>query len=586
MSSSSSRNTKATILLVEEDASLAMQEANILGKYGFEVLTASDAHKAIERVKENSIDLILMDIDLGHNKMDGTEAAKIILQDHELPLIFLTNRVEKEYVDRIKNITSYGYVVKESGEFVLIESINMALKLFQMQQRIKASELRYREIVDNVDSAIIQYDPEGHIIFFNKGAEKIFGYKAEEIVGTTGIGMINPPVDSNGVDHRQLLRDVFEDDEQYSYNENENMRKDGTRLWMAWRNKPVNDENGNRMYNQCIGYDITERKQTEEALRESEESLRIVLENLPTAVFVHDLDGNFVMLNRNSEVYTGYSREELQQMKVADIDHGSETRNDRENIWRQLGYGECKRIEATHFRKDGSSYPVEIHISAIRYKKEPLIIAIAQDITERKQTEKEKDYLMKEINHRVKNNLIMISSLISLKDSSLGEAVDLSDISHQIDAIRIVHEKLYESEHITHVRMQDYVEELLDTIFSSFTDRQVTIENTIGDISILTKTAVSLGLVINELATNAIKHGFIPEKEARFTVDLQEDTGKECYILTVSNIGKPFPEEISLDNPHTLGLRLISVLVDQLDGTIELQRQPYPTFTITFPAGG
>jgi two-component sensor histidine kinase len=175
----------------------------------------------------------------------------------------------------------------------------------------------------------------------------------------------------------------------------------------------------------------------------------------------------------------------------------------------------------------------------------------------------------------------MISSLISLKDSSLGEEVDLSDISRQIDAIRIVHDELYQGEEITHINLREYVQELLSTVFS-FSSRQVEIENNMKDVSIGTRTAIPIGLIVNEIATNAIKHGFT-EEETRFTVDLQEDTSKNQYILTLSNTGRPFHKDVNVDNPATVGLQLISALVEQIDGTFELQKEPYPVFTIRFP---
>jgi two-component sensor histidine kinase len=90
-------------------------------------------------------------------------------------------------------------------------------------------------------------------------------------------------------------------------------------------------------------------------------------------------------------------------------------------------------------------------------------------------------------------------------------------------------------------------------------------------------------LLVNEIATNAIKYGFIPGEEARFTVTLKKDEKNRQYILTLSNTGNPFPEEIELEHPETLGLQLVSTLVQQIKGTIDLQKQPHPVFTICFP---
>jgi len=212
-----------------------------------------------------------------------------------------------------------------------------------------------------------------------------------------------------------------------------------------------------------------------------------------------------------------------------------------------------------------------------------------RDITEQKQLEQrleqtieEKDILMKELNHRVKNNLIMINSLINLKEGSAGGTIDLSDITHQIDAIRIIHEKLYKSDSITHINFKDYVEELLSTIFS-FYQFSVTIETNIAIETLTTRTSIPLGLIINEIATNTIKYGFKPQQSAHFSISMVQDSESQEYVLTISNNGYPFPEDIDLNNPNTLGLRLITLLVTQIDGTMDLQKSPNPVFTIRFP---
>ena len=123
-----------TILLVEDETLIAMNETAILKKHGYNVVTAYTAKKAIEAAASPDIDLILMDIDLGKGKMDGTEAAEVILQARDLPIVFCTSHGEKEYVDKVKGITRYGYVLKNSGEFILKQSIDMAFELFSAQQ--------------------------------------------------------------------------------------------------------------------------------------------------------------------------------------------------------------------------------------------------------------------------------------------------------------------------------------------------------------------------------------------------------------------------------------------------------------------
>ena len=175
----------------------------------------------------------------------------------------------------------------------------------------------------------------------------------------------------------------------------------------------------------------------------------------------------------------------------------------------------------------------------------------------------------------------MVSSLISLKDGEID--YDLSDLKYRIDAIRLIHEKLHQYGHIEQIKANEYIQEILESIFSSFATQKVNIVNNSEDVNLHPRTLVPLGIVINEIATNAVKYGFTDHEEARFSVDMEKDSESKHYILTLSNTGNPFPEEIGLENPETMGLQLIYSLVAQLDGTIELQKKPNPVFTIRFP---
>ncbi len=132
-------SVRKRILLVEDEAIICMATRMILERNGFDVVSASNAIKSIETMEENlSIDLVLMDINLGEG-MDGTEAAEAILANHDVPIIFLSSHTEPEVVEKTEGITSYGYIVKNSGETVLLASIKMAFKLFESKRALAHS---------------------------------------------------------------------------------------------------------------------------------------------------------------------------------------------------------------------------------------------------------------------------------------------------------------------------------------------------------------------------------------------------------------------------------------------------------------
>ena len=224
----------------------------------------------------------------------------------------------------------------------------------------------------------------------------------------------------------------------------------------------------------------------------------------------------------------------------------------------------------------------------------PRIVVTHTNITKRKLAEirlqemlDQKDRLMSELNHRVKNNLNMVSSLISLKDRSIGDAADLSDIRNQVRAIAFIHERLNQGDDISQVDFTDYLETLIHSVVSLHAGKRVRTEFDIDPITIDTRTAVTVGLILNELATNAMKHAFSGElpgdEEPVLSVRMRYDDETSKVDLSVANTGNPPNIEIDFKNPSTLGLQLISALVDQIQGSIEMRRTDRTEFHIRAP---
>jgi two-component sensor histidine kinase len=191
--------------------------------------------------------------------------------------------------------------------------------------------------------------------------------------------------------------------------------------------------------------------------------------------------------------------------------------------------------------------------------------------------------LLAELNHRVKNNLSIVSSLVTLKDAELADQADLSDLNNQVKAVMKVHETLQESENVSRLPLRPFVDDLLSSVFAHHKDQGIRIRNDVDDVEMDSKRAVVLGLIVTELATNARKYAFDRTENAELRVELKHDAPHRSYVLTVSNNGAPIPEGVCLDNADSLGLQLVSHLVTQLSGSIRMQRAPTPRFVIRFP---
>jgi PAS domain S-box-containing protein len=260
----------------------------------------------------------------------------------------------------------------------------------RLENTLRTSEELSRSMVQNIPGAVYRCrnDREWATLFISDTIEDITGYPASDFIE-------NRVRTIESVTHPQDRRDVWEavqlsvlKGEPYTV-EFRIIDSGGNVRWIYERGRGVTDKDGVIQYLDGVLLDITKRKFIEEGLQESEERFRIAIENLPYGVFAHDMDGNFKMVNRTSSEYTGYTKDELLNMTVEDIDPGSIAREDREKIWTKLKLGGFVRIEAVHRRKDSSEYPAEITISATAFQGEPLLLAVVQDISERKKAEEQ-----------------------------------------------------------------------------------------------------------------------------------------------------------------------------------------------------
>ena len=181
----------------------------------------------------------------------------------------------------------------------------------ETEKALRESEARYRELVQSANSIIFRRDPTGKVTFFNEFAQDFFGYGESEIIGRNVVGTIVPETDSAGRNLAAMIADIGRHPEHYTSNENENMKKNGDRVWIAWTNKAILDKKGNITEILCVGNDITERKQAERALRESEERFREMAALLPTIICEMDTNLRVTYANKIGLETFGFSQDDL-----------------------------------------------------------------------------------------------------------------------------------------------------------------------------------------------------------------------------------------------------------------------------------
>jgi PAS domain S-box-containing protein len=335
---------------------------------------------------------------------------------------------------------------------------------------------------------------------------------------------------------------------------------------------------------------------TEEALRQSEERIRQVVEATPSALITVNASGRITLVNSQTERLFGYRREDLLNQSV-ELLVPERFRGQHSHL--RTGYfnaAEARPMGAGRdlfgLRKDGTEVPIEIGLNPIRTAEGSFVLASIIDITERQQTEqvtkdslREKETLLKEVHHRVKNNLQIISSVLQLQAGYLRDPQALSafrECQHRIRSMALIHEKLYQAGNFARINFAEYAQSLVSILVRSYNSPYcaVKLNYEIEAVSLNLDTAIPFALILNEAVSNSLEHAFRGQPRGNIWVRLrQADEGE--LILSVQDDGIGLADELETEHPSSLGLRLIRILADQLHGTIEIRRHPGTTITLS-----
>jgi len=254
----------------------------------------------------------------------------------------------------------------------------------QIEIALRKSEEKYKELVENANSIIAKFDKESRIISMNEYGLEFFGYKEEEIIGKTWAETILPQIDSEGRNLQNLALDIFTSPLKHDVSINENIKKNGERVWIHWTNKPIEDENGNLTAILSVGSDYTMTKIAEEALKDSEEKFRIFFEKANDAILIFNSKDEIIDSNETATRIFGYTKEEFLSMKLPDI-QAPEVRGVPGTVIKtEFKLHKDRLFESIDIDKYGNKIPVEVSTSKIRLKGEDLAVGVIRDIRERK----------------------------------------------------------------------------------------------------------------------------------------------------------------------------------------------------------
>ncbi|MGF1669188.1 MAG: histidine kinase dimerization/phosphoacceptor domain -containing protein [Balneolaceae bacterium] len=347
----------------------------------------------------------------------------------------------------------------------------------------------------------------------------------------------------------------------------------------------------NRLF--VTGRNISELKQAEKQLDKEKRMMEGIIQNLPGIFCLIDVHGNLRRWNRNLEVITGYSGEELKDFKIEQLlvrDHIKVAYQKLAEVFKH----EHARSELSITTKDGTHIP--FLISGFRHKveDETLAVVIGVNIRELKQAEhilkktlKEREVLLGEIHHRVKNNLAVISGLFQLElmnieDNHAASPINvLSKSLTRIKSIALVHEKLYASDDFKNICIRAYVNDLMNTIANQYQNgKEICIEKDIDDVQLNINLAIPVGLILNELTTNAFKHAFQGMQRGKINVKISSQN--DNITMSIADNGNGLPEKIDLKNASSLGFTLINTLSSQLMAECSVESNPGTRFSFAF----
>jgi PAS domain S-box-containing protein len=353
----------------------------------FQLTEAATRQEFEARLGETDYDLILSDFNiLGFEGLLVIDA--VHAKDPSVPVVIVTGTGSEEVAVEAMKRRAADYVIKTPSHIqklprtirAVLEKRRIEMERDRAVEALRRSEAKYRELVQNANSIILRTDSQGNILFFNEFAQSFFGYTEQEVLGRNVVGTIVPETDAAGRDMTVMIRDIRRHPERYTSHEHENMCRNGDRVWVAWANKAIRDNQGDVVEILSIGNDITRRKGAEE------ESARLMtaIEQAAETIVITDPEGMIQYVNPAFEKTSGYSREEAVGLRPGILRSGKHDEVFYEELWNVLRRGGVWSGHFINRKKDGTLYEEEATISPVRDASGRIVnyVAVKRDVTQ------------------------------------------------------------------------------------------------------------------------------------------------------------------------------------------------------------
>ncbi|HYW35142.1 MAG TPA: PAS domain S-box protein [Balneolaceae bacterium] len=477
-------------------------------------------------------------------------------------------------------VTNFPMIVDDHiiGVFGVAEDISERRKA---KEKLQESEERWRRVVENNPQCVIICIDEA-IQYINQAGARIFGCdNPDEIIGQSQYNFAHPDdwETIKARDAQLMNKQKVPPKEQRIIDVKGNIKN------VIVYSIPIHYKGETAI--QSVLVDVTAHKLAEQKIRSSESLKASILQTAIDAIVTINHEGRIIEFNKAAEEMFGHDISAVIGKMVHEVIIPEEYKQQHvERLQRYLQTGEGKilgqRRRMRAQRADGSIFPVEVSINRIKNTDPPKFTAFIRDITDRVKKEnriqsalEEKEIMLQEIHHRVKNNMAIVSGLMELQrfrveDKKLQGILRESQM--RIRSMAMIHEKLYASESLAKINFKNYIQELTERIVATTSTNQkdITVHYRLDEVHLSVNDAIPCGLILNELITNVYEHAFKNKLTGNILIRLKQQD--HHLQIAVEDNGCGLPDDFDIDNRQTLGLTLIKTLVKQLNGELRIQQ--------------
>lgn len=586
-----------TVLYVEDETVVLFSVTEMLRRKVENVLSAIDGNEGFELFKKHSPDVVITDINMPG--MNGLQMARKIKQHNpDIHIYLLSAYPQPDYLLEAFDIGVEGFLKKPLDKeklFSILEEISERIllkeKILLEEHEREKSEEKFRTLAENIPGTVYIYemckDGKTRIMhYLGPGFKEMVGEKFSKEINYDATSFFDyvHPDDYGGL--QEAAEKALDNNESLSY-EYRMKSSEGNIIWVRSICRGLNLENGNTLW-QGVLINVSDLKKTEEQIKNNEAFSNALFEYNPVETIVVDKECKIVRFNHSIEEHRtrtphiGY---------VMYKDYASKNKMDMFKILVDCIKNNERKVIPDSIYREGEISEKHFHVTITPFPEGAIINS--RDITRQVHAEEllkkeieQKELLIKEINHRVKNNFALVSSLLAIQQQNI-EDEKVRDIfeeaQNRIQSIALVHKQLYSSENLAQIDFSTYINSLIRQLMGGFKHKtgQISIDLDIKGVALDIAKAIPCGLIINELITNSFKHGFQQRENGTITVKMQYlNDGNIQFII--ANDGKPFPDNVDFRDTQTLGLQIVTGLVEQIGGTIELDNSKGTKFTIVF----